>query len=352
MFVTSTSWKDIAALGSLPLVTDVIINDFFDPNTAIPATLAAAILKSLNPTILDVTSCWINVSLNFSKLSSPADWISAAITALDTGATKVVIPVAFNGRSSSTTGNEQLVVSSVADLIDNVLSALPQDRVVLKLAFKDIESNPVDTIKQLNRSVGGYILSINSDNVSDLASFVKPLVAAAAGGIHRKLVLDLPKIPASYPLIKQLSEVDADLLIPHSNFALTTTTSTEDSSSKLNVGQAYAACLVTDRSDGLFPTVVVDEQHVALGLAYSSIESISETLRTGSGVYQSRTRGLWYKGLTSGATQAIKKISMDCDRDTLQFVVTQKDPGSVSDPSFFLLLLLPFLGLGSIFHAS
>jgi phosphoribosyl-ATP pyrophosphohydrolase / phosphoribosyl-AMP cyclohydrolase / histidinol dehydrogenase len=39
-------------------------------------------------------------------------------------------------------------------------------------------------------------------------------------------------------------------------------------------------------------------------------------------------KGLWYKGLTSGATQKIIKISRDCDGDSLQFVVHQKDPGT------------------------
>ena len=45
------------------------------------------------------------------------------------------------------------------------------------------------------------------------------------------------------------------------------------------------------------------------------------------GVYWSRERGLWYKGSTSGATQTLLGISLDCDADTLQFTVLQSDPG-------------------------
>jgi phosphoribosyl-AMP cyclohydrolase len=41
-----------------------------------------------------------------------------------------------------------------------------------------------------------------------------------------------------------------------------------------------------------------------LGLAYSSVASMREALSTRRGVYQSRTRGLWRKGDTSGAHQA------------------------------------------------
>ncbi|KAK6340321.1 trifunctional histidinol dehydrogenase [Orbilia blumenaviensis] len=95
----------------------------------------------------------------------------------------------------------------------------------------------------------------------------------------------------------------------------------------LNVGTIYANALKSDRTDGLFTTLVVDEQGVALGLVYSSKESISESLKTGSGVYQSRKRGLWYKGATSGATQELVRIDTDCDGDCLRFTVRQKGKG-------------------------
>jgi phosphoribosyl-ATP pyrophosphohydrolase/phosphoribosyl-AMP cyclohydrolase/histidinol dehydrogenase len=83
----------------------------------------------------------------------------------------------------------------------------------------------------------------------------------------------------------------------------------------------------SDRPDGLFTTMVVDEQGVALGLCYSSKESISKALETRTGVYMSRTRGLWFKGNTSGATQKLLSIDFDCDSDTLRFKVAQTAPG-------------------------
>ena len=83
----------------------------------------------------------------------------------------------------------------------------------------------------------------------------------------------------------------------------------------------------SDRVDGLFPTVVVDQQKVCLGLCYSSAASLSESFRLQSGVYFSRTRGLWYKGKTSGATQKLLRVDLDCDNDTFCFTVDQKDPG-------------------------
>ncbi|KAG9520614.1 histidine biosynthesis trifunctional protein, partial [Aureobasidium melanogenum] len=83
----------------------------------------------------------------------------------------------------------------------------------------------------------------------------------------------------------------------------------------------------TDRPDGLFTTLVTDERGVALGLVYSSEESISESLRTGRGVFFSRKRGLWYKGETSGDIQELIRIDKDCDGDALRFIVHQKGRG-------------------------
>ncbi|KAK4152232.1 hypothetical protein C8A00DRAFT_16442 [Chaetomidium leptoderma] len=93
---------------------------------------------------------------------------------------------------------------------------------------------------------------------------------------------------------------------------------------KLSVPKILAASWKSDRADGLIPTVVVDEQDTALGLVYSSEESVGAALKTQTGVYQSRKRGLWYKGASSGDTQELVRISLDCDNDALKFVVRQK----------------------------
>lgn len=94
--------------------------------------------------------------------------------------------------------------------------------------------------------------------------------------------------------------------------------------SKLLLSKVIATYWKSDRADGLIPTVVTDVHGIALGLAYTSEESILEALRTQTGVYQSRKRGLWVKGATSGDTQELVRIALDCDNDTLKFVVNQK----------------------------
>ncbi|MCW5768220.1 MAG: phosphoribosyl-ATP diphosphatase [Phycisphaeraceae bacterium] len=90
------------------------------------------------------------------------------------------------------------------------------------------------------------------------------------------------------------------------------------------IADALLAMLRTDRPDGLFPTIVADERGAALGLAYSSPDSLRLALSERRGIYHSRSRaGIWRKGETSGDTQELLRVDLDCDRDTLRFTVTQ-----------------------------
>jgi len=101
-------------------------------------------------------------------------------------------------------------------------------------------------------------------------------------------------------------------------------------SSSVDIGQGLISCLRTDRPDGLYTTVVTDEYGVALGLVYSSKESLLASLECGRGVYWSRSRNnLWRKGDTSGAYQELVRIEFDCDCDAVRFTVRQRgDPAS------------------------
>lgn len=95
----------------------------------------------------------------------------------------------------------------------------------------------------------------------------------------------------------------------------------------LHLADAIAAPLVSDRADGLWPTVVCEPSGAALGLAWSSAESLRLAVERRAGVYRSRSRGLWVKGATSGATQELLRVDLDCDRDALRFVVRQRGEG-------------------------
>ena len=61
-----------------------------------------------------------------------------------------------------------------------------------------------------------------------------------------------------------------------------------------------------------------------LMMAWMNRESVLETLATGRVCYFSRSRGkLWRKGETSGQTQVLKDLRVDCDGDTLLLLVHQ-----------------------------
>jgi phosphoribosyl-AMP cyclohydrolase len=64
-----------------------------------------------------------------------------------------------------------------------------------------------------------------------------------------------------------------------------------------------------------------------LMVAWMNKDSLQETLKTGRVCYWSRSRGeLWRKGDTSGNTQHLKELFLDCDGDTLLLKVQQKGP--------------------------
>lgn len=88
------------------------------------------------------------------------------------------------------------------------------------------------------------------------------------------------------------------------------------------LSQSLLSKIKTDRQDKLFTTLVVDTYERCLGLVYSSAESVKLAIEKKAGVYFSRSRNeIWEKGLTSGDTQELKSIQLDCDGDALKFVV-------------------------------
>jgi phosphoribosyl-AMP cyclohydrolase len=77
--------------------------------------------------------------------------------------------------------------------------------------------------------------------------------------------------------------------------------------------------------DGLIPAIIQDHENgQVLMMAWMNRESLGKTIETGYCTYWSRSRQqFWVKGETSGHVQRVKRISVDCDLDTLLIQVEQ-----------------------------
>lgn len=230
--------------------------------------------------------------------------VESALAALDAGATQVVLGTAAT---------------------PEILRELPRERVIVALDARDGDvvthgwrqstgRGVIDRIEELREFCAGFLVTFveregrlggtDLDRAEALVQAAGNRRVTIAGGV------------TTAEEIAQLDRIGADAQV---GMALYT--------GRLSLGEAIAAPLVSDRPDGLFPTVVTDERGVALGLAYSSRESLVRAVAERRGIYHSRKRGLWEKGATSGAAQELLSVDLDCDRDALRFVVRQAGPG-------------------------
>lgn len=78
-------------------------------------------------------------------------------------------------------------------------------------------------------------------------------------------------------------------------------------------------------SDGLVAAIAQDaDTHEVLMLAWMNETALRATLETGRGTYWSRSRQqLWIKGETSGHTQDVVEVLVDCDQDAVLLKVRQ-----------------------------
>ena len=86
--------------------------------------------------------------------------------------------------------------------------------------------------------------------------------------------------------------------------------------------------LVKFDEHGLIPAIVQDaDTGDVLTLAYMNEESLRRTIETGETWFWSRSRNeLWHKGATSGNTQSVVSIAVDCDDDAVLVTVRPHGP--------------------------
>ena len=262
-----------------------------DLDAAIGGSLNTVLVESL----LSIAPCRVGGGIR--DINSARRW-------LDAGAAKIILGTAARA---------------------DILQALPRQRVIAAVDCFDGEvvvkgwrertgRRATDVLRELAPMVGGFLVTFveREGRMQGIDMERVREVVGAAGGV-RVTVAGGVTTPEEIAAIDRLG-ADAQV-----GMALYT--------NRLDLGDAIAAPLTTDRPDGLVPTVVADERGTALGLAYSSRESLRRAVAERRGIYQSRSRGLWIKGESSGATQDLLRVDLDCDRDTLRFTVRQRAPG-------------------------
>ncbi|KAL5035555.1 hypothetical protein BDV3_005452 [Batrachochytrium dendrobatidis] len=208
-----------------------------------------------------------------------------------------------------------------------VLSATPRSTLDAGASkvIVDFPQNDMSVLEDLPRDrLGIRVSSFNHDMLTKLCSLVSLIVADSCSADSLALLDSMAAKDPSLSIVS--STISSDT--PHiKHLVQASQLSLGPAPGSIDIVHALTSKLVSDRPDGLFPTIVTDTQGIALGLCYSSYESILKALTTGQGVYYSRNRGIWHKGLTSGATQQLIRIDWDCDADTLRFTVIQTHPG-------------------------
>ena len=220
-------------------------------------------------------------------------------------------------------GAERIVVGTAAS--PTFCGALPRERVI---AAVDAVAGDVviegwrtatgrralDAIGRLAPFVGGFLLT-QVEHEGMMRGFDMGLVraaVAAAGGVRLTAAGGI----TTSAEIAALDRLGADAQI---GMALYT--------GALSLGDAVAAPLAAGK-DSLWPTVVCDEDGRSLGLAWSNAASLRRAIAERRGIYWSRSRrAIWVKGESSGQTQRLLAVDLDCDRDALRFLVRQEGTG-------------------------
>jgi phosphoribosyl-ATP pyrophosphohydrolase len=221
-------------------------------------------------------------------------------------------------------GAAKIVIGTAAT--PEFCGALPRERVI---AAVDAERGQVvvdgwrtasgvsvlERIRELAPFVGGFLFTqVEREGAMDGFDFQAVATAARAAGDTRLTAAGGVTTAAE---IAALDGIGADAQVGMALY-----------SGRLALGAAVAAPLAKPLSGGVWPTVVCDEWERALGLVWSTRESVARAVTERRGIYWSRSRqALWVKGDTSGNTQDLLRVDVDCDRDALRFTVRQYGAG-------------------------
>ena len=229
---------------------------------------------------------------------------------LDAGAAKIVIGTAASPDFCRSLPRERVIAAVDAE----------RGQVVVEGWRTATGASVLERIRELAPVVGAFLFTqVEKEGAMGGFDFqaVAAAVRAAAEGAAR---LTAAGGITTATEIAELDGIGADAQV---GMALYT--------GRLSLGEAVAAPLakpVNHEGVDVWPTVVCDEWGHALGLVWSSRESLARAIAERNGIYWSRSRqALWEKGATSGNTQELVRVDLDCDRDALRFTVRQRGAG-------------------------
>ena len=228
-----------------------------------------------------------------------------ALDWLDAGATRVVIGTAASVDFCSQLPRERVVAAVDAE----------KGTVVVEGWTTETTFQVIDRIRELAQVVGGFLLT-QVEHEGGMSGFSMELVEEAVEAAGDARVTAAGGITTAED-VAALDRLGVDAQVGMALY-----------SGHLSLGAAVAAPLTKGIADRLWPTVVCEESGAALGLVWSTRESLEAAVSRRRGIYWSRSRSeLWIKGATSGATQELVRVDLDCDRDALRFTVRQHGSG-------------------------
>ncbi len=194
------------------------------------------------------------------------------------------------------------------------VARIPKERVIVH--FDEIKEDSI--ISEIANFAAAVSMKFSNNPSAEKCIEISNSIFNASKGLGVAIQIPSATVDTDPELVSTLSKYFYEKDTPVGAMSLL------DPSPK-QLGLSYASCIRTDRPDGLYATVVCTRSNEALGLVYSSKESVIAALECGRGVYYSRSRnGLWRKGDTSGHYQILHRIDVDCDGDALRFTVTQR----------------------------
>ena len=231
--------------------------------------------------------------------------LDAAREWLDAGAAKIVIGTAASPDFCGALPRERVIAAVDAE----------RGQVVVEGWRTATGASVLERIRELAPLVGGFLFT-QVDKEGAMGGFDFPAVADAVRAAGEARLTAAGGITTATE-IAELDRIGADAQV---GMALYT--------GRLPLGEAVTAPLSKALDGDVWPTVVCDEWGHALGLVWSTRESLARAITERKGIYWSRSRqALWEKGATSGNTQELVRVDLDCDRDALRFTVRQRGAG-------------------------